>query len=377
MELALKQRLLGAAVLVALAVTFLPMLVTDPAPASGAADVPLRVPRIPDSDSQTREMPLVEPAAPAGAVLPTMAAPGDAANSAGSDATSAPAPGAAASSSAARLPATTAGGDYAVNFGSYATATDAGRVIAALRIARLPGYQEPVVLPARTVYRVRIGPYASQADAEAARLQAARVRDDVSAKVVVLDARPAGATPAAAPMATATLPTAQASTSATAAAKPSLPATSALPTAPKAGAIKPTAVKPAASTMATVAASPTGAGALPAGSATGSRPAGTTVAPADTGSLPVAAKPVAAKPATTSTGFAIQLGAFASADDANRLRDRARAAGFTAFVEPVRSEHGALNRVRIGPVADRADADRLRAQVSSKLGIDGIVRPHP
>ena len=194
MELALKQRLLGAAVLVALAVTFLPMLVTDPAPAGGASDVPLRVPKVPDSDSQTREMPLVEPAAPAGPVLPTPASSSvDAATAPGSDATSQPtAPIAAAP--AARLPAVTAGGDYAVNFGSYATTADAARVIAALRAARLPGYQEPVIQPARTVFRVRIGPYASQADAEAARLQAARVRDDVGAKVVVLDARSPGAT---------------------------------------------------------------------------------------------------------------------------------------------------------------------------------------
>ena len=47
METALKQRLLGAAVLVALAVVFLPLLVTGPAPDSGASAVSLRVPAPP------------------------------------------------------------------------------------------------------------------------------------------------------------------------------------------------------------------------------------------------------------------------------------------------------------------------------------------
>ena len=74
---------------------------------------------------------------------------------------------------------------------------------------------------------------------------------------------------------------------------------------------------------------------------------------------------------------AVQLGAFSNAADANALRDRARGAGFSAFVEQVRTDKGTLSRVRVGPVANRADADRLKAQVASKIGVDGMVRPHP
>ena len=44
MDTRLKQRLIGAAVLIALAVIFLPMLVQGPAPDSGVSDVPLDVP---------------------------------------------------------------------------------------------------------------------------------------------------------------------------------------------------------------------------------------------------------------------------------------------------------------------------------------------
>ncbi|MGO4774000.1 SPOR domain-containing protein, partial [Lysobacter sp. 2RAB21] len=41
-------------------------------------------------------------------------------------------------------------------------------------------------------------------------------------------------------------------------------------------------------------------------------------------------------------------------------------------------DKGTLNRVRIGPVVNRADADKLKAQVAGKLGIgDALVKPHP
>ncbi|HET6782412.1 MAG TPA: SPOR domain-containing protein, partial [Pseudoxanthomonas sp.] len=76
-------------------------------------------------------------------------------------------------------------------------------------------------------------------------------------------------------------------------------------------------------------------------------------------------------------GFAVQLGAFSKAADANALRDKLRAGGFSAFVEQVKTDKGTLSRVRVGPVASRADADKLKAQVAAKVGINGMVRPHP
>ena len=58
MEPALKQRLIGAAVLVALAVIFLPMLIKGPAPESGVSDVSLDLPAPPGGEFETRELPL-------------------------------------------------------------------------------------------------------------------------------------------------------------------------------------------------------------------------------------------------------------------------------------------------------------------------------
>ena len=333
MEPALKQRLLGAAVLVALAVVFLPLLVMDPAPDSGASRVPLKVPSAPDvaADTRTFDLPLA-PAATGAPVLdtPDAAAPPDA-------------PQAAAPPGPA-----TAAGDYAVHFGSYATRADAGRVVAALAAARLPAYQEPAVLGARTVYRVRIGPFPTAADAEGARLAAGRVRSDVQAKVIVLDAG--------------TAPTA------TAAIRSPAPATAVpLPAAPVA-----TVAAPAAPPIPTPAPSTTVSAGTDRAAVAAAQPPAPATAPA-----PATPTPATPAPAASSVGFAVQLGAFANPDEATRLRDRARAAGFAAFVEQVRTDRGTLNRVRVGPAADRAAADALRAQVASKLGVDGLVRPHP
>jgi cell division septation protein DedD len=323
MDTSLKQRLIGAAVLVALAVIFLPMLVQGPAPDSGAADVPLSMPATPDTGMETRELPLAGPAdAPSGGAT-GMPLGDDAAKATDSQ----------------DFPATTAGGDYAVHFGSYASADAAQSVVAALAKSQLAAYSEAVQLNGKPAWRVRIGPFATQADAEAARLRASQVRSDVNARVVVLDAETAAPTPAPA----ATAPVADA-------AKPA-----ATPLAPES---KLASAKPAPTT--------------PPATAKAETPKPQPAAPV----APPAARPAPA-PAAANVGFAVQLAAFSNPADANALRDRARAAGFSAFTETVKTDKGTLTRVRIGPVTDRAEADQLKAQVQSRLGIAGIVRPHP
>lgn len=333
MEPALKQRLLGAAVLVALAALFLPYLVAGPTPESGASSVPLKVPPTPaevSGDTKTIELPLAAPATP----MPARAVTAPPADDA--PATSVPS-------------ATAAGGDYAVHFGSYATPADAGRVVAALANAGLKAWQEPAPLGTRTVHRVRIGPFATAADAEAARLAATRLGNGAQPKVIVLDAGNVAAPPASTPTA-----------------KPA-PPTPATPAAATGTAAAPTSTRPAP-TPAAAAQTPTTTVTAGTDRAT---PAGSPPP-----SPPEPPKP-ATPPAASNIGYAIQLGAFANPDEAARLRDRARAAGFAAFVEQVRTDHGTLNRVRVGPFVDRAAADAARAQVQGKLGVAGIVRPHP
>ncbi|MCG8277568.1 SPOR domain-containing protein [Stenotrophomonas sp. NLF4-10] len=314
MDTPLKQRLIGAIVLVALAVIFLPMLVKDPAPDSGSAqDVPLRAPDAPsDGQFETRELPLVAPNAPASGSATGMPAAQPESNAA-----------APATDDGRALPPAVAAGNYAVNFGAYATEADADAVIAHLKTAGLPGFRQPDTINGSRAWRVRIGPYADRAQAELVRLEAGKVRSDVNAQVVVLDADKDA--PAASPP-----PEARP----VAAAKPETRPE------PRPAAPKPEAAKPAVPERST-----------------------TTVSTA---------------PATSGVGFAVQLGAFTQPAGANALRDKVRAAGFSAFTDQVRRGDGVLlHRVRVGPVANRAEAEQLKAQVAAKVGIPGIVSPHP
>jgi cell division septation protein DedD len=314
MDSSLKQRLVGAIVLIALAVIFLPMLVKGPAPDSGVSDVPLDIPAEPKGGGErvTRDLPLIEPGAtPAGgAVGMPVATPEAASTEPEQD---------------GPLPAVAAG-DYAVSFGSYASAADAEKVILALLDNGLVAYREPTTVAGKPAQRVRIGPFVDRAQAESARLRATALNPKAGAKVLALDAATAAApTPAPAPAKAEPLPV------------PAAPKPAAIAAAP---APKPAVVAP--------------------------------VVPA-----PPAPKPEA-KPATASkTGFAVQVGAFAAAAEATALRDRLRGAGFNAFTESVNTDKGTLTRVRVGPAMNRAEADALKAQVKAKADIDGIVRPHP
>ncbi|WP_047128236.1 SPOR domain-containing protein [Xanthomonas arboricola] len=359
MDTALKQRLIGAIVLVALAVIFLPMLVKGPAPSSGVADVPLEAPAAPaNGEFETRELPLVTPGdAPAGGALGMRgAATAPAAVQDNPDAADLANP-----SSAPSAPEVAAG-NYAVNFGAYATSADADAVLARLKQAQLPGFSEKTQINGRPAWRVRVGPYVDQAQAESARLQAVKVRSDVNAQVVTLDANAAAPAPAASTPTPAPAPTPAVKPSSSVAA-----ASTAAPT--KTESLPPEPAKP-------VAAAPKPAEAPKPAPA---KPEVAKTEPAKPEpTKPVVAAPAApAAPAASSVGFAVQLGAFGRAEDADALRDRVRAAGFSAFVEQVRTDKGALNRVRVGPVANRGDAEQLRAQVAAKVGISGMVRPHP
>lgn len=336
MDSALKQRLIGAAVLVALAMIFLPMLLKGPDTTEpDAARVPLDMPAAPDQAFETREVPLTLPApeAPEGGVLgmdtrppatddpnavatvdqtglppartdvepepedaPAMAvdaatglpepapAPAPVAATptpAPAASTPGPAPVAAPAPVEPALPASTAAGRYMVNVGSFSNLANARTLADKLRSRGLPLTSESVDVGGKPAMRLRVGPYGDRTAAEAARLRVESVTGG-SAAVVALDA-PSSAAPA---------------------------------------------------------------------------PARASTAP--------------------TVGFAVQLSALSSEADANALRDRARAAGFVAFHQRVNTDRGAVWRVRVGPEADRAAADRLRDAVRSQLGLpDAIVVPHP
>jgi DedD protein len=83
--------------------------------------------------------------------------------------------------------------------------------------------------------------------------------------------------------------------------------------------------------------------------------------------------PASALPATRAGAWAVQLGALKGEADANKLRDRLRAAGFTSFVDQVESNGTTLWRVRVGPEVDRGAADKLRANIRERMKLEGII----
>ena len=322
MDSTLKQRLIGAAVLAALAIIFLPMLLKGPdVREPDASEVPLSMPATPSQDFETRELPLTVPdAVPPGGALgmaPGSTPPSTPEQPVPDFAVADAAPPAAVIAVApvpvepvvveAPLPpaeaARVGAGRHVLNVGSFANLANANAIASKLRAAGLPVIAERVSLGGGTAMRLRVGPYATRASAESARLRADQAVG-TSSTVIVLDAPVAASAPASKPVPVA----------------------------------------------------------APAKAATVAAPTSATPAPA---------------PAPAGSGFAVQLSAPSVEADAIALRDKARAAGFSSFVQRIETANGTRFRVRVGPVADRSAATTLRDEVNLKLGTGGIVVTNP
>jgi DedD protein len=68
----------------------------------------------------------------------------------------------------------------------------------------------------------------------------------------------------------------------------------------------------------------------------------------------------------TRGGWAVQVGAFGSAAAAQRLVQDLQGAGYRAFVSPVTRSGKTLHRVRVGPEAERDDANRLAGRLKGR-----------
>ena len=311
-------RLLGAAVLVALAILFVPMMFSSKPPSTASTDqsVNLAIPPAPDRDLQTKTMSL-SGAAPATSAAPTPAS--TAANVEGMT----PVNTAAANTAAPTVqpqqqppapsptqpiipatppktvatasrpvvapqaqpqpvipdtpPATAARGIYAVNLSAYAT-DGANRLMQKVRAMGYPVLGQAIQRAGKSLTLVSAGPFETRAQAEAARLKIAQAMPGIPARLESGATTPQGDVPA-----------------------------------------------PASGT-------PVKAGA-----------------------------------------WAVQVAAMGSQSDALALRDKLRANGFDGFVDSVNAGGRQLWRVRAGPQTQRADAVSLRDQIKAKLGLDGNV----
>jgi DedD protein len=304
MDLSLKQRLLGAVVLIALAVIFVPMFLSGPAPQQTSETVNLAIPPAPDREFQNRVLPVdatpdatknaqagaaqpvtntplatVEtPPRPAEMPQPTEPVSTPPAEPVPATPLKTETPAKPETSKVANnAPGRAASGRFYVHLGVYTVTKNADDLVASLKQGGMPAFTEASAAQGKAASRVRVGPYEDRAAAEAVRLRIKQMNPTVSSSVVQLadDAK------------------------------------------------------------------------------------------ADT--------PPTALPANRAGGWAVQLGAFKTVDEANKVRDRLKSAGFVAYVDKVDAESGTLWRVRAGPEADRGNADKLKGRIKEKLKLDGMV----
>jgi cell division septation protein DedD len=99
-------------------------------------------------------------------------------------------------------------------------------------------------------------------------------------------------------------------------------------------------------------------------------------APAAVSSTPVRNPSRNSEPRSVSDGlerFAVQLGSFAGSDNADRMQTRLRDAGYPAFVERVDREQGTRYLVKVGPLLSRNDATSTRDRIERELSVKGIL----
>jgi DedD protein len=71
--------------------------------------------------------------------------------------------------------------------------------------------------------------------------------------------------------------------------------------------------------------------------------------------------------------WVVQVGSFSSSDNADKLVDRLRNEGLSAYKETVTSAESVIYRVRAGPFVDRDEAIRVNARVRERLSLEGVV----
>lgn len=87
---------------------------------------------------------------------------------------------------------------------------------------------------------------------------------------------------------------------------------------------------------------------------------------------PVPAPVLVSPPAAPAPVFGINVGLFASPDNAQRTHERLLQAQLPATVEVLRRDGGERFRVRVGPIADAATAAEMARKVRS-MGLDAVV----
>ena len=71
--------------------------------------------------------------------------------------------------------------------------------------------------------------------------------------------------------------------------------------------------------------------------------------------------------------WAVQVASFGQRDNALRQRDQLLADGFEAFVSDAKTDGRVMTRVAVGPMIDRGDAERTRAELEQRYASGAVV----
>lgn len=81
--------------------------------------------------------------------------------------------------------------------------------------------------------------------------------------------------------------------------------------------------------------------------------------------------------AAAQLGWIVQLGSFSDKANALDLRNRVKLAGFPAFVDQVNNSAGeARYRLRVGPFNAQQQAETQQQKITDKLALEGLVKSH-
>ena len=75
--------------------------------------------------------------------------------------------------------------------------------------------------------------------------------------------------------------------------------------------------------------------------------------------------------------WVVQVGSFLSKDNAEKLNQKVKKAGFRSFVNPITQNNKIMHQVCLGPEYDEADAKNLLKEIKNKMKLDGIVKKYP
>lgn len=223
MDSALKQRLLGAAVLIALAVIFVPMFLGNSPPKQDNVTQNLDIPPAPERKFATRTLPVdsAQPATPAPApadadkpaadkivTVDTKAPPTFEASEAAASTTkpTPPAPVKPGSGQTTAVPqpasappatATPEEGRFTVNLGIYADQGHVDALIAKIKKLGFAAFAESTDYQGKPAQRVRAGPFSNRAAAEEARLKIKQSDPKLPGSISESNAQPTADAPAA------------------------------------------------------------------------------------------------------------------------------------------------------------------------------------